>query len=197
MSVFEGSPAYRSGLRRGDVIARISGTDAKDMSTDEAVRLLRGPKGTAVDISIRRTGYDQLIDLTVERDEVTLATIQGAFMVDARTGYVKLGDFSDTTDRDLRRALTASTRKGCSVSSSTCGAIRAVRSIQAIKVSNQFLPRGDLIVYTRGRIANSDQDYHAQKEGEFTEMPLVVLVNRNSASASEIGRARYRTTIAA
>ncbi len=186
MSVFEGSPAYRSGLRRGDVIARISGTSAKDMSTEEVVRLLRGPKGTVVDISIRRTGYDELIDLTVERDEIAILTIQGAFMADPRTGYVKLGGFSETTDRDLRRALNRLKEGGMErlildLRGNTGGPLD-----QAIKVSNQFLPRGDLIVYTRGRVDNSDQDYHAREEGEFTEMPLVVLVNRNSASASEI-----------
>ena len=80
MSLFEGSPAYRSGIRRGDVIARISGQNAKDMSSDDAVRLLRGPKGTAVDISIRRTGYDELIEMTVERDEITIATVEAAFL---------------------------------------------------------------------------------------------------------------------
>ena len=186
MSLFEGSPAYRNGIRRGDVIAKISGQNAKDMSSDEAVRLLRGPKGTAVDISIRRTGYNELIDLTVERDEITIATVQAAFLVDRRTGYVKLGDFSETTDRDLSRALHM-LRDG--------GMERLILDLrdnpggpldQAIKVSNQFLPRGDLIVYTRGRVDNSDQDYHATTEGEFTEIPLVVVVNRNSASASEI-----------
>ena len=185
-SLFEGSPAHRTGIRRGDVIARISGTSAKDMSTDEAVRLLRGPKGTAVDISIRRTGYDELIDLTVERDEITLATIQGAFMVDLRTGYVKLGDFSETTDRDLRRALNRLNDEGMERLILDLRGNPGGPLDQAIKVSNQFLPRGDLIVYTRGRVDNSDQDYHAREEGGFTELPLVVLVNRNSASASEI-----------
>ena len=186
MSLFEGSPAYRNGIRRGDVIAKISGQNAKDMSSDEVVRLLRGPKGTAVDISIRRTGYNELIDLTVERDEITIATVQAAFLVDRRTGYVKLGDFSETTNRDLSRAL-HTLRDG--------GMERLILDLrdnpggpldQAIKVSNQFLRRGDLIVYTRGRVDNSDQDYHATTEGEFTEIPLVVVVSRNSASASEI-----------
>ena len=186
MSVFEGSPAYRSGLRRGDVIARISGQNAKDMTSDDAVRLLRGPKGTAVDISIRRTGYDELIDLAVERDEITIATIQAAFVLDDGTGYVKLADFSETTDRDLGRALGRLRDEGMErlildLRNNPGGPLD-----QAIKVSNQFLPRGKLIVYTRGRVENSDQDYHGTREGEFTDMPLVVLVNRNSASASEI-----------
>ena len=186
MSIFEGSPAYRSGLRRGDVIARITGQNAKDMTSDDAVRLLRGPKGTAVDISIRRTGYDELIDLTVERDEITIATIQAAFVVDGGTGYVKLGDFSETTDRDLGRALRRLRDDGMQrlildLRNNPGGPLD-----QAIKVSNQFLPRGNLIVYTRGRVENSDQDYHASADGEFTDIPLVVIVNRNSASASEI-----------
>ena len=183
MSIFEGSPAYRSGLRRGDVIARITGQNAKDMTSDDAVRLLRGPKGTAVDISIRRTGYDELIDLTVERDEITIATIQAAFVVDGGTGYVKLGDFSETSDRDLGRALRRLRDDGMQrlildLRNNPGGPLD-----QAIKVSNQFLPRGNLIVYTRGRVENSDQDYHATADGEFTDIPLVVLVNRNSASA--------------
>ena len=186
MSVFEGSPAYRSGLRRGDVIARITGQNAKDMTSDDAVRLLRGPKGTAVEISIRRTGYDELIDLTVERDEITLATIQAAFVLDDGTGYIKLGDFSETTDRDLGQALRRLRDDGMErlildLRNNPGGPLD-----QAIKVSNQFLPRGNLIVYTRGRVENSDQDYHATRDGDFTDMPLVVLVNRNSASASEI-----------
>ena len=186
MSLFEGSPAYRTGLRRGDVIARISGADASEMSSDEAVRLLRGPRGSSVDISIRRTGYSDLIDLTVERDEITIATIQGAFMVDDRTGYVRLTDFSETTGRDLRRALNELGDQGMERLLLDLRYNPGGPLDQAIMVSNQFLPRGDLIVYTRGRVRNSDQDYHAREESEFTELPLVVLVNRNSASASEI-----------
>ena len=186
MSLFEGSPAYRTGLRRGDVIARISGQDASGMSSDEAVRLLRGPKGSAVDISIRRTGYDELIDLKVERDEIAIPTVRGAFMVDGQTGYIRLEDFSETSHRELRSALEALREEGLERLILDLRGNPGGPLDQAIKVSNEFLPRGDMIVYTRGRIANSDQDYHAREESEFTELPLVVLVNRNSASASEI-----------
>ncbi len=186
MSVFEGSPAFREGLRRGDVIAEISGTDATDMTSDEAVRMLRGPKGSSVEIAIRRTGYADLIPLSVQRDEIMIASIQGSFMVDDTLGYVRLRDFTETTGRDLREALTALKAEGMQkllldLRSNPGGPLD-----QAINVSNQFLPRGDLIVYTRGRVNNSDQDYHAREESEFTELPIVVLVNRNSASASEI-----------
>ena len=186
MSLFEGSPAYRSGIRRGDVIAEIEGENAIGMSSDEAVGLLRGPKGTSVNVAMRRDGYDEFIPLDVERDEIAIATVEAAFMADTETAYVRLGDFSETSNEELTRALADLSKNGFS---------RLVLDLrgnpggpldQAIKVSNQFLPRGDMIVYTRGRVSNSDQDYHARDEGLYTDQPLVVLVNRNSASASEI-----------
>jgi len=186
MSIFEGSPAFRKGLRRGDVIAEISGEDATDMTSDEAVSLLRGPRGSSVNIAIRRAGYEELIDLSVERDEITIRSIQGSFMVDEQTGYVRLRDFSETTGEELEEKLSELDELGMQ---------RLVLDLrdnpggpldQAIRVSNAFLPRDDLIVYTRGRVDNSDQDYHARQQSAFTELPVVVLVNRNSASASEI-----------
>ena len=186
MSIFEGSPAFRQGLRRGDVIAEISGEDATDMTSDEAVSLLRGPRGSSVNIAIRRAGYEELIDLSVERDEITIKSIQGSFMVDEHTGYVRLRDFSETTGEELERKLSELDELGM---------LRLVLDLrdnpggpldQAIRVSNAFLPRDDLIVYTRGRASNSDQDYHAREQSDFIKLPLIVLVNRNSASASEI-----------
>lgn len=106
--------------------------------------------------------------------------------MDNDIGYVKLGDFSETTNRDLTAALKMLRGEGMKrllldLRNNPGGPLD-----QSIKVSNQFLPKGDLIVYTRGRVENSDQDYHATREGEFTDIPLIVLVNRNSASASEI-----------
>lgn len=186
MNLFEGSPAYRKGMRRGDVIAKIDGTDATGMTSDDAVRKLRGPKGSSVLLAIERRGYERLIDLEVERDEITIPTIQGAFMIDAGTGYVRLRDFSETTDRDLRRALRDLSGKGMKRLLLDLRENPGGPLDQAIRVSNEFLPRGDMIVYTRGRVPNSDQDYHASDESDFTHLPLVVLVNRNSASASEI-----------
>jgi carboxyl-terminal processing protease len=186
MSIFEGSPAYKKGLRRGDVIARILDQDAKGWTSEQAVNKLKGPKGTTVSIALRRRGYEELIPLDVERDEVNIVTVRGAFMIDKETGYVKLGDFSETSDAEVGAALKKLTDAGMK---------RLVFDLrdnpggpldQAIKISNRFLPRGDLIVYTRGRVPNSDQDYRAREEGQYTNLPVVVLVNRSSASASEI-----------
>ena len=185
-SLFEGSPAYQKGLRRGDVIARIEGQDTKGWTSDQAVRQLRGPRGTPVKIAIKRAGYENLIDLEVLRDEIHIPTVRATFMLDATTGYILLGDFGENSDDEIGRALRSLRDQGMrrfvlDLRNNPGGALD-----QAIKISNRFLPRGDLIVYTRGRVANSDQDYRATQQSDYLEMPMITLVNRNSASASEI-----------
>jgi carboxyl-terminal processing protease len=186
MSIFEGSPAYKKGLRRGDIIARIGEDDAKGWTSEQAVARLKGPKGTTVNISLRRRGYEGLLDLEVERDEVNITTVRGAFMIDKETSYIKLADFSETSNDEVGKALEDLKARGMK---------RLVFDLrdnpggpldQAIRISNRFVPRGELIVYTRGRARDSDVDYRAEEVSEYTDIPLVVLVNRNSASASEI-----------
>ncbi len=184
--VFEGSPAFEKALRRGDVIARIEGQDTKGWTTDQAVGKLRGQKGTTVKIAIRRGGYDKLIDLDVRRDEVRMPTIEAAVMLDEQTGYIRISDFGENTDQELGRALRDLTQKGMKrllfdLRENPGGALD-----QAIKVSNRFIAKGKLIVFTRGRAPNSDQDYHATESTDYLNVPMVTLVNRNSASASEI-----------
>ena len=157
-TMFEGSPAYQKGLRRGDIIARIEGEDTKGWTSDQAVRRLRGARGTPVKISIKRAGYDNLIPLEVVRDEIHIPTVPAAFMLDGQTGYLRIMDFGENTDAELGRALKGLTDKGMKrlvfdLRGNPGGALD-----QAIKVANRFLPRGDMIVYTRGRVANSDQD---------------------------------------
>ena len=184
--VFEGSPAYAQGIRRGDVIAQIEGETAKGWTTDEAVRKLRGQKGTFVNIGVRRKGLDDLIPLRVMRDEISIPSIKAAFMIDAQTGYVKVDDFAEHTDEDLGKALSAMKAKGMKRLVFDLRGNPGGQLDQAIRITNRFVPRGSKIVYTRGRVANSDHDYHATENGDYLDIPVVVLVSRNSASASEI-----------
>jgi carboxyl-terminal processing protease len=191
--VFEGSPSYKQGVRQGDVLARIAGEDTRSWNcatpaecTDRAMKKLRGARGTPVQISLRRRGYAQLIPVELVRDEITIPTVPAFFMIDATTGYVQLRDFGENTDRDLRRALQSLAPKGMrrlllDIRNNPGGPLD-----QAIKVVNEFTPRGKMIVYTRGRVSNSDQDYRATEDGAFTDIPIVMMANRNSASASEI-----------
>ncbi|MBA3637906.1 MAG: S41 family peptidase [Acidobacteria bacterium] len=185
-AIFEGSPAYKSGLRRGDVIARVESEDMKGWTTQQAVSRLKGHKGTPVNISIRRRGYEGFIEMNVVRDAVNITTVRGAFMIDNETGYVKLAEFSETSDKELETALQDLAGKGMKRLMFDLRDNPGGLLDQAIRISNRFLPKGDLIVYQRGRVPNSDQDYHATEVSEYTKLPLVVMVNRNSASASEI-----------
>lgn len=184
--LFEGSPAYRAGIRRNDIIAGVGDETADDWQTEDVVKRVKGPKGTTVNLKIRRPGLDSLIELTVERDEVIMASVRAAFMVAPGTGYVRLQDFAETTNDELGAALDRLAGQGLE---------RLVLDLrdnpggpldQAIAVSNRFLQRGDVIVSTRGRVRNADEVYKAARQGDRTDVPLVVLVNRQSASASEI-----------
>jgi len=186
-NVFEGSPAHEKGLRRGDVIARIQGLDTKGWTIQQAVTRLRGPKGTTVPIALRRAGYDNLIALEVRRDEVQLKTVPAAVMLDDQTGVIWFkGDFAEHSDDEIGAALRELTQKGMKrlvfdLRDNPGGSLPT-----AIAVANRFLPRGDLIVYTRGRTQNSDQDFRAAENSDYLTIPMITLVNRRSASASEI-----------
>jgi carboxyl-terminal processing protease len=186
MNVFEGSPAYKKGIRRGDVLARVENEDAKGWTVEQAQRKLRGAKGTTVHVDVKRRGYEQMIPFELTRDEVYIPTVPAYFMIDSTTGYIRMQDFGENTDRDVKHALRDLASKGMrrllfDVRMNPGGPLD-----QAIKVSNEFLPKGSMIVKTRGRIANSDQDYRASEDSEFTDVPIVLMANRNSASAAEI-----------
>jgi carboxyl-terminal processing protease len=191
VSIFEGSPAYKKGLRRGDILSKVRDVDGTDLdmkgwTTEQAVKKLKGPKGTTVNISIRRGGYDALINMDVVRDEVNITTVRAAFMIDKETGYVKLDQFTETSNRELGDALQKLSANGMKrlvfdLRENPGGALD-----QAIRIANRFLPRGDMIVYTRGRVPNANQNYLATEQSDYLQLPIVTLVNRNSASASEI-----------
>lgn len=184
--VFEGSPAHQKGLRRGDVIAKTADQDLTGWTTDQAVSKLRGPKGTFVNISIRRPGIADLLPMDVMRDQVTIPSIPAHFITRGDVGLIRLEDFAEHTDDELGEALEDLRRQGMKKLVLDLRGNPGGQLDQAIRVSNRFLPRGDLIVYTRGRVDNSDEDYHATRQSDFLDVPMVVMVNRNSASASEI-----------
>jgi carboxyl-terminal processing protease len=196
VSPFEGTPAFRLGIRAGDVISRIEAEDARGMSIDDAVKRLRGPKGTPVSITVVRQGYDAPLEFTVIRDEIPLHSVPYAFMVDERTGYVRLQDFNETTacrpgepascEREMEAALRSLRDKGAQA------VILDIRDNpgglldMAFAVSNLFLKKGQLVVFTRGRTRRDESNYITERETPWSDLPLVVLTSRHSASASEI-----------
>jgi carboxyl-terminal processing protease len=196
VSPFEGTPAYRLGIRAGDVISRIEGEDARGMPIDDAVKRLRGPKGTAVRVTIVRQGYDAPLEFTVIRDEIPLHAVPYFFMAAPQTGYIRLQDFNETTacrpvdardcQKELEKALSALRKEGAS------SIILDIRDNpgglldQSFAVSNLFLKKGQMVVSTKGRLRRDESSYLAEGESPYREVPLVVLVSKHSASASEI-----------
>jgi carboxyl-terminal processing protease len=180
-----GSPAERKGLRAGDVITKIEGEPIDDWTSDEVVSHLKGPRGTTVHITIERPGVRDPIEITIERDEIPLVTVPYAFDVKPGIGYVKIDRFSESTADELADKLKELDAHNLS------GLILDLRDNpggllnQAIEVSDFFLPRGELVVSTKGRAEGSAKSYKAPSE-EKVEVPLIVLINRHSASASEI-----------
>ncbi len=180
-----GSPAERRGLRAGDVITKIEGESIDDWTSDEVVNHLRGPRGTTVNITVERPGIRDPLQLKVERDEIPLITVPYAFEVKPGIGYIKLDRFSESTADELGKKLKDLDAPHLS------GLILDLRDNpggllnQAIEVADYFVPRGNMIVSTKGRTEGSARPYKARSL-EKVRIPLVVLINRHSASASEI-----------
>jgi carboxyl-terminal processing protease len=181
----DGTPAAKAGLQPGDVIAKIEGLDTIGLTVQEAVRKLKGEKGTKVTITIQRASENASFDVTLLRDEIPTHSIAHAFMVQPGVGLVRISSFTGTTTSELDEALQKLKGQGMErlildLRSNPGGLLD-----QAVGVASRFIPEGKLVVYTRGRIAGSDQDYTAKGDVR-TGAALVVLVDRNSASASEI-----------
>jgi carboxyl-terminal processing protease len=182
----EGTPAARLGIRAGDVISDVEGVATEDLSLDEVVKRLKGPKGTTVHIKIQRIGIKEPIPLTIVRAAIPTNSISNTLMLRPGVGYIRIKDFTSTTVRELDEAIDKLHEQGMQklvldLRMNPGGLLDA-----AVGVSDHFLDKGQLIVYTKGRTADSAQEYNAPGKHEKFDLPLVVLVNRGSASASEI-----------
>jgi len=178
-----GTPAYKKGLRAGDIITRIEGEPIDNWTSDDVVGKLRGPRRTIVNITIERPGVRDPLEIAIERDQIPMMTVPYAFEIRPGVGYVKMESFAETTTDEFKRALDEM--------KDITGLILDLRDNgggllnQAIAVSGFFLPRGELVVSTRGRAEGSARRYESPGS-EKLDIPLVVLINRASASASEI-----------
>lgn len=185
VSPIAGTPAYRVGIQSGDKIVKIEGKSTKNLNLVEAVRLMRGPKGTKITISIFREGMTRPEDYTIVRDVIKIKSIR-ARLLEEGYGYVRVASFQERTEQDLSKALSDFREDGA-----LSGLVLDLRNNpgglldQAVKVSNLFLD-GGLIVYTDGRVESQKMRFEATKGSKDVDYPMVVLVNGGSASASEI-----------
>ena len=180
---FAGAPAYRAGIRPGDVIIAVDGKPTDNMSTSDVAELLKGPKGTTVKITMLREGSDKPLDFTVVRDEIPRYSVDVHFMIRPGIGYVHISGFQETTEHELRQALDEM--------GDLHGLILDLRQnpggllSEGVGVADQFLKKGQVIVSHHGR-SSAEKIYKAAHGNGGKDYPLVVLVNRGTASAAEI-----------
>lgn len=186
-NVIQGGPSEKVGLMAGDRIVEVddSAFVGKIVTNEEAMKRLKGEKGSKVKLGVYRPGEKELLHFTVVRGNIPVKSIDAAYMINDKVGYVKVNKFGETTYPELLIALAKLNQKNCEgliidLRGNTGGYMAA-----AIQMVNEFLPNNRLIVYTQGR-KSPREDYNSNGTGSNQKMPLVVLVDEGSASASEI-----------
>jgi carboxyl-terminal processing protease len=187
LAPFEGTPAYKAGIRPGDMIMSVDGKSAVGLDSAAVATMLKGPKGTHVSVVMSREGKDAPLTFDLVRDEIPRYSVDLAFMLKPGIGYIHVTNFMETTSREVGDAL-----EKFSASGNLHGLVIDLRGNpggllnEAVNMSDKFLQKGQIVVSQRGR-AFPDQVYRAAHGEEGTEKyPIVVIVNRNTASAAEI-----------
>jgi carboxyl-terminal processing protease len=186
ISPIEGGPSYDLGLRPGDRLVAIDGVSARNITTQEVFDKLRGPKGTKVNVSVRREGLEEAMEFEIVRDKIPIYSVPYSFMVAPGVGYVRMIRFSASTSDELEEALTELEAQGMEqlvldLRDNSGGYLN-----QAVEVTDKFIAGKKLLVYTKGRIPNSSQEYFSTEDATHPRIPLVVMISHGSASASEI-----------
>lgn len=184
---YEGKPAQKAGLQAGDALLEVDGKSVKGKNTSEVVKMLKGVPNTKVTIKVKRDGTADPLSFSVMREEIKINNVPYYGMIDDKTGYIKLTGFTDDAGKEVKDALTELKSKYNAQSvildlrDNPGGLLR-----EAINISNVFCEKGQEVVSTRGKVKEWDKSYKALNAPVDTEIPLVVLVSRGSASASEI-----------
>lgn len=185
--VIKNGPAEQAGILAGDKIVSVDGKPfvGKVVTNEEAMRRLKGPKDTKVKIGVQRYGQKSIKYYTITRGDIPQKSVSATYMLDDNTGYIKIKNFGENTYPELLIALAQLSQEGFSnliidLRDNTGGYLKS-----AVQMANEFLPKNRLIVYTEGR-KSPRQDYKSDGRGSYQNIPLVVLINETSASASEI-----------
>jgi carboxyl-terminal processing protease len=179
----EGTPAYRAGIKSGDFITKVNDETTKDLTLMDAVQKMRGPKGSKVNLTIQRDGTPDPLQFTLVRDTIKIESVKSKVL--DNIGYVRLTQFQESTGRDLNKVLKQFKEQKLQstildLRNNPGGLLTA-----AVEVSEQFLPGGKLVVYTKGRESKKDE-WISKGKDQMDDSPMIILVNEGSASASEI-----------
>jgi carboxyl-terminal processing protease len=182
---YEGNPAEKSGLKAGDKIISIDGKAMHKKSSDEVSTALKGPKGTTIKVEIERINEGNKT-ISITRDEIKIPDVPYFGMVDKEIGYIKLNSFTQTAASDVRSAIEKLTQDGMSKLVLDLRDNGGGLLIEAVKIVNFFVPKNTVVVSTKGRVKEENRVYTTLEEPIDTDIPLAILVDGGSASASEI-----------
>ena len=186
--IYENSPAHKAGLKVGDAITTVDGQNAKGRTEQQVEEFVRGFPGTEVDLGIRRPGEAKDLKITLKRDEVTVPNVPHSGLVDAGIGYVNLTTFTQEAGDNVANAILEMKKKSPGLK----GIILDLRDngggllTEGVNTANVFLPKGEFIVSTKGKVPEWDRSFKTLNQPVDPEIPLVVLIDHMSASASEI-----------
>ncbi len=181
-----GGPSEKVGLQAGDRIIAINDSSAIGFTNEDVQKHLKGPKGTKVKVTVVRHGFKKPLEFVITRDRIPIYTVDAAYMVDDQTGYIKINRFARTTYAEFVKAVTALKGQGMQRLMLDLRDNPGGYMEMAIRISDEFLPEGARIVYTKSRHPEMNQTFTATGGGLMEEAPVIVLVNERSASASEI-----------
>jgi carboxyl-terminal processing protease len=185
VSPIDGTPAYRAGIAPGDRIIKIDGLSTKEMQLADAVKRMRGKPGTSVTITVVREGWAEPKDFPIVREQIRIQSVR-TYELESGIGYIRLRQFQEQTPTDLEAAIDKLTKAGAKslildLRNNPGGLLTA-----SVEVAEKFIEDGKLVVYTEGRVRNQNMRFTAHGKKPFPKVPIVVLVNQGSASASEI-----------
>jgi len=186
ISPIPGTPSDRAGLQSGDKIVKIDGESAYKIEQKDVVKKLRGPRGSSVDVTIKRIGQAEFLDVTLVREKIPIFSVLATFMIDESTGYIKINRFASTTAQEVEQALLELEAQDMEQLildfRNNGGGLLG----QAVKIVDLFVNKRDTIVFTQGRIPGSNEVHLSKKQVDDRTYPVIAIINRGSASASEI-----------
>ena len=187
IAALEGGPSYRLGIQAGDRIVEIDSKPLpKAITNDDVFKLLRGPAGTSVAVTIEREGETEPLHFSIDRAKIPLESVPYAYMIRPGVGYIRINRFAQTTGDELEKALSSLHQQGMkSLMLDLRGNFGGLLS-QAVEVLDALVPANKRLVYTRGRIASANADYYSSERTKLADGPIVVLIDHGTASASEI-----------